>query len=106
LELDLVASLAQFGAAGLIGFMWLTERRNAAERERQLTGAHDRLLEQRLQLEQLVRVVGDNTRAMTRVEESQRAVANALAQLRGALPTQKEPPLRSSDLTPQNRGAA
>jgi len=88
MELDLLASLAQFGAAGLIGFMWLTERRHAQARDQQLTEAHDRLLEQRLQLEQLVRVVGDNTRALTRVEEAQRAVVEAMASVRDALTRQ------------------
>lgn len=85
MELDLLASLAQFGAAGLIGFMWLTERRHAHARDQQLTEAHERLLEQRLQLEQLIRVVGDNTRALTRVEEAQRAVVEAMASVRDAL---------------------
>ncbi|RMD63381.1 MAG: hypothetical protein D6824_05380 [Planctomycetota bacterium] len=105
MQLDLLASLAQFGAAGLIGFMWLTERRHAQRRDQQLTEAHERLLEQRLQLEQLIRVVGDNTRALTRVEEAQRAVVEAMAQLRKV----SAPPFPASGAqaaSPSSRGAA
>ena len=78
---------AQLGAAGLIAFLWLTERRAAAERERQLAEAHAVAVGQRVELEQLQRVVQDNTRAIALLEASQQRLAGALerAQHRAAL---------------------
>lgn len=64
----------QFGTAGLVAWMWLTERRGAAARERQLAEAHDRLMEQRVQLDALMRVVGENVRAAAALEDGQRAL--------------------------------
>lgn len=72
-DLDLITTLTQFGVAGLIAWMWLSERRAAAERERQLAEAHQRILEQRTQLQALIDVVRDNTRAITALETGQRA---------------------------------
>lgn len=72
LEAELVAPLTQFGMAGLIAWMWLTERRQAGTRERQLVEAHERLMEQRVQLEQLIQVVQETTRAVTTLEQGQR----------------------------------
>ena len=63
-----LTSLTPFGAAGLIAFLWLTERRAASERERQLSEAHERLVRQRSEIALLVGVVRDNTRAMTALE--------------------------------------
>lgn len=78
MEVELLATLAQFGTAGLIAWMWLVERRAAAERERQLTSAHERLLEQRTQLDALLSVVADNTKAVTAVEAGIRTLAAML----------------------------
>ncbi len=69
-----MTSLTPFGAAGLIAFLWLTERRSAAERERQLTEAHERLVRQRSELTLLVDVVRENTRALTALEGALRGV--------------------------------
>lgn len=67
-----ITSLTPFGAAGLIAFLWLTERRASAERERQLTQAHERLVRQRSELSLLVGVVRENTRALTALEAALR----------------------------------
>ena len=77
-DAQIAAALAQFGAAGLIGWMWLTERRAAAARERQLADLHDRLMHERPQLAALLAVLRDNTRALTALELGQRHVAAAL----------------------------
>jgi len=87
---DLLPSLVQFGAAGLIGWMWLTERRAAAERERQLTELHDRLIQERQHLSVLLGIVSDNTRALTALESAQRATAAAIERL--PLPEALPPP--------------
>lgn len=72
MELDLIPVLTQFGVAGLIGWMWLVERRSAATRERELSAAHDRVMAQRIELESLVQLVRDNTRAVAALEAAQR----------------------------------
>ena len=81
------SALAQFGAAGLIGWMWLAERRAAATRERQLTELHERITQERPQLTTLITVVQDNTRALSALESGQRAVAAALERLSPTQPS-------------------
>lgn len=76
-----LAALAQFGSAGLIAWMWLTERRAAAARERQLRETHDRLMGERERTEVLVRLVADGTRAVTALEAAQRELARAVERL-------------------------
>lgn len=81
MEPELISTVTQFGMAGLIACLWLIERRWAGVREKQLTDAHDRLLEQRVQVEALMRIVTDNTRAITAVEAGQRGLAELLTRL-------------------------
>lgn len=80
-EVEALASLTQFGVAGLIGWMWIVERRAATARERLVQEAHDRLLSDRTRLEVLVQALRDNTRALTALEVGQRGVAEALRSL-------------------------
>ncbi|MBX3376239.1 MAG: hypothetical protein KF678_04465 [Phycisphaeraceae bacterium] len=75
---DIAASLAQLGAAGLIGWLWLAERRAAAARETQLRELHDRILQERPQIAALLAVVRDNTRALTALEAGQRAMVGVV----------------------------
>ncbi len=74
LEMELLTPLTQFGTAGLIAWMWVTERRQAAARDRALSEAHEVIMEQRVQLEQLLTTVSANTRAITAMEAAQRRV--------------------------------
>lgn len=69
---ELITALAQFGPAGLIGLLWIAERRHAAARDRQLMEAHNKLAMQDHHLEALLKVVRDNTRAITTLEQTQR----------------------------------
>lgn len=71
---EIALQFTQFGTAGLIAWMWLTERRAAASRERQLAEAHERLMEQRVQIDALMRLVGESVRATASLEEGQRAL--------------------------------
>src|SRR4051812_24628030 len=57
--------------AGLMGAMWLWERRTSRQREQQIDEAHDRIVADRVQLEQLLDVVRQNTEAMTRLASVQ-----------------------------------
>lgn len=78
MEAQALAAIVQFGAAGLIGWMWLTERRSAMTREQQLSETHARLLRDRETLEVLVAALRDNTRASAAIEAGQRAIADAV----------------------------
>lgn len=57
--------LSSLGAAGLMGVMWLWERRNSQKREQQLDDAHARILADRLQLDLLADLVRQTTAAIT-----------------------------------------
>ncbi len=81
MEPDLIALATQFGMAGLIAWMWLSERRGAGEREARLGEAHERLMDQRVQLDALLGALGDNTRAITALEASQRSIARLVEDL-------------------------
>lgn len=59
--------LAGLGSAGLMGAMWLWERRASRTREQQLDEAHQRILADRALLEQAFTVVRQNTEALTRL---------------------------------------
>ena len=69
---ELITILAQFGPAGLIGLLWIAERRHAAARDRQLSEAHNKLAMQNHLLDTVVGVVKENTRAITTLEQTQR----------------------------------
>jgi len=73
--------LATFGAAGLMGAMWLWERKLSRTREEQLTEAHGRITRDEQRLEKLVRVVEQNTAAVTGFAETQRQAVDALRDL-------------------------
>ncbi len=77
IEAELAAALAQFGVAGLVGWMWLSERRSAGVKERELSEAHRRLVEDRSALGALLDTVRANTRAMTALEIVQRELIAA-----------------------------
>jgi len=76
---DLLLEFTQFGAAGLIGVLWILERRHAAHRDRQLDEAHERLVRERREAAVLVQVVKENTRAITSLEHAQRRLIGLLA---------------------------
>lgn len=92
-EVDLAAAVAQLGAAGLIGWMWLSERRAAAAREAQLRELHERLMQERPQVSVLLSVVRENTRALAAIENGQRGAAAALERL---LRKQSRPPRQTA----------
>ena len=79
MQLELAGALAQLGAAGLLGVMWLTERRSAAERERLMTEQHERIKRDRAVLTVLVGVIEANTRALASLEIGQGRLIAAIA---------------------------
>ncbi|HYE18591.1 MAG TPA: hypothetical protein VEA69_09115 [Tepidisphaeraceae bacterium] len=64
---DTLAQLTSLGAAGVMGAMWLWERRSSRAREQQLDEAHARIVGDRVQVDQLIEVVRGNAEAMTRL---------------------------------------
>jgi hypothetical protein len=88
---ELLPALAQLGAAGLIGWMWLTERRAAAERDEQVREAHAAILDERPRLEVLLRALDANTRAITALEIGQRQLARIIRSDAQAAQRHREP---------------
>jgi len=76
--------LSQFGLAGFVAWMWLTERRAATTREKQIAETHDRLMQERRTLDAVLGALDRSTAAMTAVQEAQRTLASAIDRL--ALP--------------------
>ncbi|MDB5321017.1 MAG: hypothetical protein JWN40_2648 [Phycisphaerales bacterium] len=64
---DALSQLTSLGAAGIMGAMWLWERRQSQQRDQQLDESHARILGDRVQLDQLIEVVKTNAEAMTRL---------------------------------------
>jgi hypothetical protein len=62
-----VEHLTSLGAAGLMGAMWLWERRTSQKREQQIDESHARIMSDRIQLEQLIDVVKQNTEVLARL---------------------------------------
>lgn len=75
MEAEVMAWATQFGVAGLIGWMWLAERRASAERERQIGEAHRRILGDREDRAAVLEALRDATRAMAAIEAGQRSLA-------------------------------
>lgn len=75
-----LAELTSFGAAGLMGVMWLWERRTSRRREEQLDEAHARILGDRVQLEELIDVVRQNSAAFARLGALQEQLLRRLEQ--------------------------
>ncbi len=74
----LITSMTQFGAAGLIGLLWVMERRHATTRDRQIDESHRLIIGQDRELDALLQVVKENTRAIIRLEQSQLRLIAAL----------------------------
>ncbi len=82
---SILQPMAQFGVAGLMGILWVIERRHSNQRERELSEAHQRLMEHRTELSELIGVVRDNTAAMTALQEGQARLARTCEQITAAL---------------------
>ena len=80
-----LSDLASLGAAGIMGAMWLWERRNSRQRDEQLTDSHNRIMRDEQRLGSLIQVVEHNTEALTRFSETQTHVRSALTDLREAM---------------------
>lgn len=79
--LSIMSDLTSFGAAGLMGAMWLWERKLTRLREEQLTQAHGRIVRDEERLKMLTHVVEQNTGAISRFSETHRQVIETLRDL-------------------------
>ncbi len=83
LETDPILNpIAQLGVAGLMGAMWLWERRTSQKREQQIDEAHSRIIIDGVQLEELITVVKHNASAMTELSATQRQLIAELKEVR------------------------
>jgi hypothetical protein len=77
---DALSQFTSLGAAGIMGAMWLWERRMSRQRDQQLDEAHERIIGDRVQLDQLIEVVRGNAEAMTRLTSVQDQLVRTLEQ--------------------------
>jgi len=82
---EMVPLIAQYGIAGLMGALWLMERRHSATRERELSESHTLLVRQREELSEMMDVVKENSRAMSAVERSQARLTQVCEEIAGHL---------------------
>lgn len=73
-SIPVLENLASYGVAGLMGAMWLWERRVSQRREQQIDESHARILADRVQLDQLLDVVRQNADALSRLSALQEQV--------------------------------
>ena len=73
-----IDGVANLGVAGLMGAMWLWERRTSQKRESQIDDAHARIMSDRVQLEQLMSVVKQNAEAVSRLSAVQEQLVREL----------------------------
>lgn len=79
--MSLITDLANFGTAGLMGAMWLAERRLNRTREEQLIQAHNRILRDEQKLNCLTDVVNRNTAAIVRFVQHQKQQSELIKHL-------------------------
>ncbi len=65
-----IPDIASLGAAGIIGAMWLYERKASTKREAQIDEAHARIIADRVMLDALLGVVRDNSRVLAQLTET------------------------------------
>jgi hypothetical protein len=78
-----IEQVTSFGVAGLMGAMWLWERRTSRQREQQIDEAHARIMADRIQLDQLIDVVRSNTEVMSRLSATQEQLVREMGSRRG-----------------------
>jgi hypothetical protein len=78
-EAQPLSDLTSLGAAGLMGAMWLWERRTSQKREQQIDDAHARIMGDRIALDELMDVVKRNAEAITRLSATQDQLLRQLA---------------------------
>jgi len=78
-SIDSLPQLTGLGAAGVMGAMWLWERRYSQKREQQLDEAHTRIVGDAVKLDELIAVVRQNAEALTRLTTTHEHLIRQLA---------------------------
>jgi hypothetical protein len=78
---NLLQHLANFGAAGLMGSMWLGERMLNRRREQQLDHAHQRIARDEERLATLMDIIGRNSASIVRLAQEQKDQTDMLKHL-------------------------
>jgi hypothetical protein len=81
MPIDAIQPLAQLGVAGLMGMLWVWERLMSRKREAQLNEAHQQLMSQQHELRVLVKLVRQNTRAMSCFDQTQKQLKQLLEKM-------------------------
>ena len=81
LTLHALEPLAQFGVAGLMGFLWVWERNLSRRRESQLEQTHEQLRQKRTQLRMTIKALNRNSRVIERFEHTNRLTLDLLERL-------------------------
>src|SRR5436189_3459968 len=66
-----IDQLTNLGAAGLMGAMWLWERRTSRQREEQIDEAHARIMTDQIELDQLMSLIRQNAEVLTKLSATQ-----------------------------------
>ncbi|MEM6314343.1 MAG: hypothetical protein AAF743_09665 [Planctomycetota bacterium] len=75
---ELADDFVSLGAAGLMGWMWLWERRTSRAREEQLDAAHARILADGLQIDALLETVRKTSETLTRFSAQQQQLSQQI----------------------------
>jgi hypothetical protein len=70
MPLEIIEPLTQFGVAGLMGLLWVWERKLSRKRESQLDMAHTQLMRERDQQQLVIQIVKDNTKTVERFDQT------------------------------------
>ena len=70
MPVEIVEPLTQFGVAGLMGLLWVWERKLSRQRESQLEAAHSELMRKRDQQQLLMQIVKHNTQTIERFDQT------------------------------------
>ncbi|HLL87683.1 MAG TPA: hypothetical protein VK324_00105 [Tepidisphaeraceae bacterium] len=76
---DLLAGLTSLGSAGVMGAMWLWERRTSRQREQQIDEAHARIVADKVGMDELIDVVRLNAEAMSRLTATHEQLLRQMA---------------------------
>ena len=88
---EMLQPLTQFGIAGLMGMLWVWERRLSRQRETQLDESHTELMRQREQHGLLVELLQHNTQTIERFDQTISQMRLVLEQLNHELQTRHKP---------------
>ena len=98
MDAEIATIVSQFGAAGLMGLLWIAERRHAALRDGQLTEAHRLITAREHEAAALLGIVRENTRAIVTLEQTQQRLMHAIERIADRRPQSRAQVRRPSPI--------